>query len=242
MRAVVITPTTGIPELADAIKSVAAQTQKVDHYVVVDGMEHAQKALEICNANPCGQQLIVLPENTGRPKQHFLGDDRKYNGHRIYGAMSFLVNHDYVMLLDEDNWYEPNHCETMLTHISMMQAEWGYSLRNIVDQNGKFVCHDDCDSLGIYPNWMNIPFVDMNCYCFKTGFFADLAPWFYSELYADKSIYQVAVAKVERHFQICSTGLYTVNYRAKQEVIDTWFADGMENITKQYGNNKPWRR
>jgi len=52
----------------------------------------------------------------------------------------------------------------------------------------------------------------------------------------------VATARVERHFQICSTGLYTVNYRAKQEVIDTWFKDGMEVIKQQYGENKPWRR
>lgn len=242
MRAVVITPTTGIPELADAIRSVGQQTMKVDHYVVVDGMEHAAKALEICKANDYGQKLIVLPENTGRPKQHFLGEGRQYNGHRIYGAMSFLVNHDYVMLLDEDNWYEPEHCESLVTHTNMMQAKWGYSLRNIMGWDGTFLHRDDCDSLGVYPNWRNIPFVDMNCYCFTGDFFAELAPWFYSELYADKSIFQVAVARVERHYQICSTGLYTVNYRARPDVAADWFTDGMQQIKKQYGDNKPWSR
>lgn len=242
MRAVVLTPTTGAPELVDAIQSVANQTMKVDHYIIIDGMEHANKVLEICKANEYGQQIIMLPENTGRPKKHFLGEDCHYNGHRIYGAMSFLVNHDYVMLLDEDNWYEPNHCESILTHVSMMKAKWGYTLRNILDQSGKFLHPDDCDSLGIYPNWKNIPFVDMNCYCFSTEFFAELAPWFYGELHTDKTIFQVAVAKVERHYQICSTGLYTVNYRARPDVVAEWFTEGMQQIKKQYGDKKPWSR
>ena len=73
MSAVVITPTTGLPTLADAIWSVHNQTEKVDHWIVVDGMENAEKTLEICKENQCGQQLIVLPENTGRPKRHHLG-------------------------------------------------------------------------------------------------------------------------------------------------------------------------
>lgn len=242
MSAVVITPTTGLPTLADAIKSVAAQTQKVDHWIVVDGIEHAQKTIEICQANPYGQQIIVVPENTGRPARHHLGEGRKYNGHRIYGAMSFLVNHDHVFLLDEDNWYEPTHCESMLTQIRMMETLWCYSLRNIMDQEGNFLYKDDCDSLGVYPNWMRTPFVDMNCYCFSAKLFADLAPWFYGELHADKTIFQVAVAKMERHYQIGTTGLYTVNYRARPEVVTEWFDKGNEAIKNYYGDNKPWAR
>lgn len=242
MSAVVITPTTGLPTLADAIKSVASQTEKVDHWIVVDGLEYAQKTLEICQANPYGQQIIVLPENTGRPKRHHLGEGRKYNGHRIYGAMSFLINHDYAFLLDEDNWYEPNHCESMLHQIAIMKTLWCYSLRNIMDEDGKFLYRDDCDSLGVYPNFVRTPFVDMNCYCFSAKIFADLAPWFYGELHADKTIFQVAVAKMERHYQIGSTGLYTVNYRARPNVVTEWFDIGMETIKQFYGDNKPWAR
>jgi glycosyltransferase involved in cell wall biosynthesis len=240
VTAVVITPTTGLPVLADAIKSVAAQTEKVEHWIIVDGMEHAQKALEICQANDLGQKLIVLPENTGRPVRHHLGENRKYNGHRIYGAMSFLVNHDHVFLLDEDNWYEPNHCETMLQNMRMLGTRWCYSLRNIMDMDGNFLHKDDCDSLGVYPNWVRTPFVDMNCYCFEAGLYADIAPWFYGELHADKTIFQVAVAKMERHYQFCSTGMYTVNYRARPDVIEGWFKPGMEKIKLTYGDSKPW--
>ena len=38
-----------------------------------------------------------LPENTG---------SNGFNGHRIYAACSHLVNADYVLLLDEDCFYE----------------------------------------------------------------------------------------------------------------------------------------
>ena len=241
MSAVVITPTTGLPTLADAIRSVANQTEKVDHWIIVDGIEHAQKVLDICNANSYGQQIIVLPENTGRPKRHHLGEGRQYNGHRIYGSMSFLVNHDYVFLLDEDNWFDPIHCETMLNNVRSMNSKWCYSLRKIVDQDGNFLFNDDCDSLGIYPNCSRIPFVDMNCYCFEAGFFADLAPWMYGELHADKTLFQVAVAKMERHYQFCSTGAYTVNYRARPDSVEHWFKPGMEIIKRYYGDNKPWK-
>lgn len=240
MSAVVITPTTGLPCLADAIRSVANQTEKVDHWIIVDGIEHAQKVLDICNANSYGQQIIVLPENTGRPKRHHLGEGRQYNGHRIYGSMSFLVNHDYVFLLDEDNWFDPIHCETMLNNVRSMNSKWCYSLRKIVDQDGEFLFNDDCDSLGIYPNCARVPFVDMNCYCFDAGFFADIAPWLYGELHADKTLFQVAVAKMERHYQFCSTGVYTVNYRARPDSVENWFMPGLQIIQRYYGDKKPW--
>lgn len=240
MSAVVITPTTGLPTLADAIRSVANQTEKVDHWIVIDGNEHAQKVIDICNANNYGQKIVAIPDNTGRPTRHHLGAGRKYNGHRIYGAMAYLINHNAVFLLDEDNWYEPEHCRTMLHNMEIMNTQWTYSLRNIVDQSGNFIYRDDCDSLGIFPNWKRIPFVDMNCYCFRAGFYADLAPWFYGELHADKTIFQVATARVERHYQIGTTGLYTVNYRARPEAITGFFNPGMKEIKKMYGDNKPW--
>lgn len=240
MSAVVITPTTGLPTLADAIRSVANQTQKVDHWIVIDGNENAQKVIDICRDNDYGQKIIAIPENTGRPVRHHLGEGRKYNGHRIYGAMAYLINHDAVFLLDEDNWYEPNHCQSMLFNMDMMNTQWTYSLRNIMDQAGNFIYRDDCDSLGIFPNWKHIPFVDMNCYCFKANFYADIAPWFYGELHADKTIFQVATARVERHYQIGTTGMYTVNYRARPDAITNFFDVGMREIKKMYGENKPW--
>ena len=45
---------------------------------------------------------MVLPFATGTDR---------YNGHRIYGALSFIANGDYFIFLDEDNALEPNHID-----------------------------------------------------------------------------------------------------------------------------------
>ena len=73
--------------------------------------------------------------------------------------------------MDEDNWFDPNHVETMLQMINMpgRNHEWCYSLRKCVDQEDNYLFNDDCDSLGIFASWKNINLVDMNCYCFGVG-------------------------------------------------------------------------
>lgn len=241
MSTVVITPTTGIPELAQAIQSVAAQTYPVDHWVVADGMNNVEQIINIVRENAHNRlKLILLPENTGRPKYHWSKGQRQYNGHRIYGAMAYLINHDYALLLDEDNWYEPTHAETLVNTVKARDTDWGYSLRRIVDWEGKFRFNDDCDSLGIYPNRARTSFVDMNCYCFRADLFVALAPSFYDELKADKRVYQAAMATVKDPDRVCSTGVYTVNYRVPEERITQWFEPGLEEVVKQYGYNKPW--
>lgn len=240
MRAVVITPTTGIPELSDAIKSVASQTVKVDHYVVIDGMEHAEKAIEICKQNQYGQQVIMLPENTGKPTNHWIKEGAFFWGHRIYLAMTYLTNHDYILFLDQDNWYEPEHCEVMLKSMEDNRSVWCYSLRNIVNLDGEFQFRDDCDSLGIFPNQSLVSFADMNCYCFKTSYALEVIQKHYDNYHCDRQMFSAAFGGLEDPRHASATGLYTVNYRAKDEAIENWFRPGLEKIKKYYGDNKPW--
>ena len=133
MRAVVITPTTGLPELAQAIKSVAKQDTNVEHWVVVDGTQYAEKAVKIVQDNVhAGLKLIILPENTGKPHNYFKELDANFYGHRIYAGIANFINADCVLFLDEDNWYEPNHVSTMVEGLKNYSLEWIYSLRKIV--------------------------------------------------------------------------------------------------------------
>ena len=92
----VITPTTGNPYLADALMSVSRQCyEDISHIVVVDGhrFEHAAREI-IREAGSDRTSIATLPFNTG---------NHGFNGHRIYAAMSFLNNSDYVLFLDEDS-------------------------------------------------------------------------------------------------------------------------------------------
>jgi glycosyltransferase involved in cell wall biosynthesis len=243
VRAVVITPTTGIPELAKAIQSVALQGDGIEHWVVVDGMQYAKKAIAIVEANQHPQlKLIILPENTGKPQSHFLGELKSgFYGHRIYGSMAGLINADYVLFLDEDNWYEPNHVRIMVEGIQTNNFEWCYTLRNVVDKEDNFICTDDCDSLGIFPNQTNITLVDMNCYCFTTGFLLKLQQFFYDDSYfVDRDLFKHALALSKSPTSFGGTGRYTVNYRCNKEAFKDWFLEGNEKM-KQLYTTFPWR-
>jgi hypothetical protein len=243
MRAVVITPTTGAPELAQAIQSVACQGDGVDHWVVVDGTQYAEKAIEIVKANQHPQlKIVILPENTGMPQNHFWGKlESGFYGHRIYGSMAGLINAEYTLFLDEDNWFEDNHVRIMVEGIQTHDFEWCYSLRNIVNKEGVFICHDDCDSLGIFPNQHNINFVDMNCYCFKTDFLLKLQHVFYVDSYhCDRELFKHALAKTSKPTSFGATGRYTVNYRCTKEGQREWFLTGNDKMNQLY-TTFPWR-
>lgn len=243
MNAVVITPTTGIFELAKAMDS--TEGQPCEHWLVIDGAMHAEKAAELIWAKQyTNKKIILLPENTGKPTNHWSKqEDLIYYGHRVYAAMAHLVNADHVLFLDEDNWYEPNHVETMLQMMNIpgRNHEWCYSLRKCVKWDGEFLCNDDCDSLGIFASWKNISFVDMNCYCFKTDFLLKISQNLESPNYnTDRKLYRHAVAASRDYDSYACTGLYTVNYRVKPH-IENFFLEGNEHMNRIYNGNFPWR-
>ena len=107
----VITPTIGSSKLKAAVESVLKQTYKCKHLIVVDGREYATPVYEqLGQPDIPGTQVVISPENTGKTGGNFYG-------HRIYAAYPHLINSDYILFLDEDNWYEPDHVETLIKTI-----------------------------------------------------------------------------------------------------------------------------
>lgn len=165
----VITPTTGAPYLRQAIESVKNQTyDNIQHLVVVDG-EHP-RAVPILQDYP-HLDTIKLPYSTGKDR---------FNGHRIYGASIYLARGEYVCFLDEDNWFDPEHIESLMKVINNKFA-WAYSLRKIVDSNGDYVCNDDCESLGKWPSVMDEQdfFVDVGCFFLPKNIALQTSPIWY---------------------------------------------------------------
>ena len=249
MNCVVITPTTGSHHLAKAMES--TNTQPCEHWIVIDGEEHAQKVADILQAGDyVNKKIILLPENTGRPKRFHSEmprgrdgkpEDKYFNGHRIYCAMSFLINVPYVLFLDEDNWYDPNHVEIMTYFMQSKNLDWCYSLRKLVDQEGNYVMEDDCDSLGIFANHMNVNCVDMNCYGFRTQYLLKIAPSLYIGHKADKMLFKHAFANTSPFESIGCTGVSTVNYRLSRPDQRKWFEEGNKKMHDLYNGNFPWR-
>lgn len=144
-RVAVITPTLGHPHLSKCLASVQAQAlPNVVHYVVVDGPERAAEVEGMVDvARQSGRvpiHVMVLPHNIGAGG---------WCGHRVYGAMPWLVDAEYVAYLDDDNEMDPDHLASLAQCVKdTAGAHWAHSLRRIVDADGTDLCPDNCESLG----------------------------------------------------------------------------------------------
>ena len=224
-RIMVITPTTGKDTVVKAIDSVRNQTIPTEHLIVLDGVEE-----NILRMKSEREKVIKLPENVG---------GNGWYGHRVYAAMPLMVNADYILFLDEDNWFEPNHVETMIAKIKSKNLMWAYSLRRICDERGQYVCDDDCESLGRHPTYYdhNVNFVDTNCYCFRREYLVNVAHHFYGQWGADRPFYKAASTQLP---SFGCTGQATVNYRAPERLLKM-FLEGNEKMIAAYKQPLPWR-
>jgi len=223
-RIQVITPTIGTQYLQQAIDSVYNQTIKTEHIIVADGGFNAELKL-YPNA-----KMVMLPENTGA---------NGWNGHRIYATMPLLSNADYILFLDEDNWFEPDHVEKMINFIKEHDLTWCYSLRKIVDTDGNYVADDNCDSLGKWPPVDSVAkrYVDTNCYCFKRKYLARFAHHFYTNsYYADRDFFEGIATNLPDYE--CN-GEYSVNYRMRDRLIKI-ITNNNKVTLDRYNGNYPW--
>jgi len=248
MKVSVITATIGKPQLKNCIESVRNQTYKnIEHIVVVDGKEHWDKVNPVLfdatfpRGESSSDRLIVLPDPTGKDR---------FNGHRIYGAFTFLVNGDYVIWLDDDNALEPTHVENLVNLVQSKNLDWAFSFRQIVDDDGKFICNDDCESLGLWRSVLNDYFVDLNCFFVKKEVALAMSPVWYRKarepgvIEIDRAI--SAVLMNERNkLKFDCTREYTLKYRVGSTGISVkaeFFLRGNEAMLKHYNNELPWKK
>ena len=102
MIATVIIPTTGMPEVRNAIDSVLNQTyEDTVCYLVCDGEQYYNKVKSIVEEYNTKQihksldklKVCYLPVNVGA---------NGFYGHRVYAAFTHLINTKYVLYLDAD--------------------------------------------------------------------------------------------------------------------------------------------
>jgi len=211
MSVTIITPTIGSEYLKECVESMLKQTYKdFTYYIVIDGEKFSLNVYNILKDLKLPENFKILPltENTGA---------NGWNGHRIYSAMSFITNSNYVMFLDEDNTYSENHVESMINKIKNNNLDWTFSLRNIIDKKGNFICQDKCESLGNLHHVWNNPndyLVDLNCYCIKKELFIKHNLDMYKKARPQNDIeVDRALFKSLKNYNFETTGLFTVNYR-----------------------------
>ena len=232
MKIAVVTPTIASDHLTRCIDSVDKQTyEDIVHYIFIDGCQYEPKAREILVGSP-KTRMIELEENVGKG----------WYGHRVYAACSFLVNADVICYLDEDNFFEPNHIETVVKKLQEGN-DWVYSLRNIHDKEGKFLCEDNCESLGKWPVYFNpeVHHIDTSCFAVRRDVAVRIGHAWYGQWGADRQFF----GALKNHFPKYScTNQYTTNYRLdgnENSVNEEFFIEGNKINSEKYQGNFPWK-
>lgn len=222
----VVTATTGRATLAKTIESVAAQTVYCKHYVFSDGRE---TIFEGEANNPYSfVNYCFLPVRTG-------GNGMMNGG--IIAASAYLVTEDLICWLDDDNWIEPDHIETLLA--AKEDKPYAHSLRKLVEPDGTFFDFDDFESLGIHSG-----FIDLNCYLMDRQLAVQLAPLWYKTtgdlMVGDRYVYECLRGNSLPYGE---TGKYTVNYRLNpKRDLRPWFFDGNIKNRAKHSGELPWKK
>lgn len=237
MKVAVVTPTIGSKHLSECVSSVQNQTyENITHYIFNDGEEYFEsidKELKDFIDTPLSKPLrfVSLDENVGKG----------WYGHRVYSACSFLVNSDIICYLDEDNWYQPNHVENIVKMIEKGN-DWAYSLRNIHDKNGGFVCEDNCESLGKWPTFFNnrMFHIDTSCFGVRRDVAVRIGHAWYGQWGADRQFFSA----IKQHFpKYECTKEYSLNYRLDgnpDSVTEDFFIEGNKTNNERYNGKYPW--
>jgi glycosyltransferase involved in cell wall biosynthesis len=237
----VITPTIGSAKLLDAVESIKSQTYEyVNHLVVIDGPDYASDVYSILpiDHNRRGNKNIndvVCPYNTGG-----VGDG--FYGHRIYAAYPHLVNTDYIFFLDEDNWYAPDHVESLVKVLE--QNDFAYSLRQIYDENKNYLCDDNCESLGKWPIYFTHGkdesfLIDTSSFAFRREFLIKVSQFWHHGWGGDRNFFY----NVKDHCKWDTNGKHTLCYRLDgnpNSVTADFFEKGNKSMAVIYGDKFPW--
>lgn len=233
--ATVVIAATGTPELEQAIRSALNQDHRdLRVWVVIDGPEfHDPVMRQISLFLDKRLHVLELPENTGA---------NGFYGHRIYAAVGHLVNTDYVLLLDQDNWMEPDHVSSLISSIETNGWQWAHSLRTIHDKAGDRLIEDNCESLGRWPIYLSDQhhLVDTSCYCIRREVFQQISGAWHWGWGGDRRF----LGAISQHFQSwgCS-GRYTLNYRLDgnaNSVNEDFFRQGNAVMAQRYPGRFPW--
>lgn len=249
MKVQIITPTVGSEDLVDALLSVHHQTSDMDleirHMVVIDGPEFQEVVdariveAEKQNYSRDNLQVMTLPYNTG---------GKGFYGHKIYAAATQLLlpDVDYVLFLDQDNWYEPNHVDSVVRKAVLGGLDFSFSLRKFYTWDGEYHSDDNCASLGPWKIWDNggHNLVDTGCYCFKREFIEKRGHLWNMGWGVDINFFESVMSTAVYQ----TTGERTFCYRlgrpemAKYDEEMHFIESNNALAARKYGGNYPWEQ
>lgn len=237
LTAAVITSTIGRDCLEQSIASVAHQSRHARHYIFIDGPEYYERAKKVIDKTPKKYRsddtvLVYLPNNTGK---------NMYTCSHINAMAGFMATEDAILFLDDDNWYEPNHVETVVGMMERHNLDWACSLRNIATDSGEVYCRDECESLAMMNNFAGQNHVDTSCLALRRDVAQKIAPFWIVQKWMDRSAFKAIMdAKL---FGGC-TGKFTMNYRISNDGLGNMPIENFRHLSRsmiEHYKDTPWR-
>ena len=230
----VITPTLCSEKLFDAIESVKQQTyDHITHLIVIDGPTSSRSKSRLYDLQSDKLKIIDLPENTG-------GGATGFYGHRIYSGVPHLVNSDRVFFLDDDNWYENDHVESLVNVLN--KVPMAFSFRQIYDENKYYICDDNCESLGKWPIYFTHDnpqyLIDTSSFAFRTDFLISVAHLWHSGWGGDRRFLS-SVKDIPHETNYKHSLCYRLDGN-QNSVKEDFFLKGNEQQLNHYKGNLPW--
>jgi len=240
----VIIPSTGNPLCKHSILSVLNQSYTYTRCLVVcDGSKFYSKSIKVlsdCLKDSSSfsdrVDFVALKDNTGY---------HRYGGNRIYACFATMIESDFIMFLDEDNWLDSEHIAHNVSTMVNNNHDWCYSLRKIYSKDGTFICDDNCLSIGEWGTYdlsIQPTYIDANCYFYSKDTVAKITKQWQSPQ-ADILTYRALNAL---NLSYGCTKQYTLNYRLDGNPIslkDDHFIEGNALMLKKYPTGDyPWLR
>jgi glycosyl transferase family 2 len=166
---------------------------------------------------PCTHFLV----NDGDPDVELEGDDRTEvvripgphrdvgNAGRAVGSVCAIAQqYEAIAYLDADNWYEPEHLESLVELHLESQALVCTSTRNLYGLDGTF--------LEVCPETDGVLFVDTSCMLLTRPAFGIVASWYLmpegTRMVSDRVVLRTIK---ERKMSMAHTGRPTLNYTTR---------------------------
>lgn len=222
----VVTSTLGRQTLRQTIESVRKQTRPAHHYVFAHG-EECRLKVETIVEDYAYVTPVYLPCNNGG------------NGFAmapVFAMAPYVIKEDVICFLDDDNFYEPDHIESLVGMIEAHNLDWAYSLRKVVDNEGEFICDDNCESLGCVPNAAGHYLVDNSCYVVKADVARRHSHAWYVPVISDRN-FQAALMHAKH--STGTTGKHSVNYRISKDGSGGMTAEKFINNNEHMKQNHP---
>jgi len=231
--AAVVTVTNGKRpwELSNCIASVKAQTYPVVHYIVCDE-----------GFNQYAELRRLYPELRICYWDGFVGG-KDVEGRRLYAASALLVNEDVTFFCNDDDWYKPNHVQSIMAKIDE-GYDWAYCLRSVYDKDGAYVLDDDCEALGeLHDCWQaqGHRFVDWCMWGMKTENLKMIASVLAQPGWGGDRKFYATAKQVFPKFTWSGKRTFCFRLGGNEYSVDRgFFEKGNYTMLQKYDNKLPW--